>query len=155
MRKVSRGTIAVSLMLVLLASGCRHNINTNNPKVVFVNTLLAGAQSCDLVATGLKDANDTLEKLQATEPEYYASVKPKLQAIARANDKAIAALRAAQAGDASADWRAALIAVANEAGSGDLSQFGFKNPNSQATAKIMLASLQLALQAITNTWGTK
>lgn len=155
MRKLTRTSTAVFLALILFASGCRHNINTNNPKVVFANTLLAGAQSCNLVATGLKDANDTLESLQATEPEYYAHVKPMLQSIARANDKAIAALRAAQAGDTSANWQQALINVTTAAGNQDMSVFGFKNPNSQATAKIMLASLQLALTAITNTWGTK
>src|SRR5258708_22447304 len=129
-----RKTITL-LLLLSLTVGCRHNVNTNNPQVVFAATIYDAAVAVDDFSLALRAANDGVEHLQVQEPGYYASIHPYLVSLAKTNDKAIAAIRAAKAGDTSADWRGALAAVAVQAGKTDPTIFGFKNPQSQATAR--------------------
>lgn len=151
----TRIVVALTLLGVLTLSACHRGLNTSNPQVVFVNSLAAGAQSCDLVATLLVAADGTLDGLQASEPEYYAKVKPLLQKTARLNDTAIAAIKAAKAGDTSANWQAALFNVGSALGAGDLTAFGFKNPASQDKVKGTIAALQLLLTSISTSYGGK
>jgi hypothetical protein len=160
MKRFNTTTIKVVLWLTVvtsaihLLSGCAvRTVNTANPKVVFANTLLAASNVVDEVASANAAANEMLTKLQSTEPDYYTKVKPILVNIAKTNDKAIATIRAAEAGDTSIDWRAAVVAVVDAAGKEDLTKFGFKNKDSQSLVKIGIASLELALTAITNSFG--
>lgn len=128
-------------------TGCQHNVNVT-PRVVFANTLLSAAEAVDTLSISLKAANEFVVTLKPTEPEYFDSIHPWLVKIAKANDKAIAAIRAAKSGDASADWRGAISNILTEAGKTDPTQFGFKNPDSQAAAKIVMASLLAAFSAL-------
>ena len=148
----------ISILLVysilFVAVGCQHNVNTS-PRVVFANTILAGAEAVDTVSVGLVAADRLIIKLKPAEPEYYAQIHPRLVKIAQANDRAVAVLKAAEAGDAAADWRAALNEVAIAAAGTDPAVFGFKNPNSQAAVKIGLASLQAAIAALSSFNGGK
>jgi hypothetical protein len=147
--------IAIVLMLVFAFAGCRHNPPNTSPQVVYANTMLAGAETVDAVSIGLVAADEALDKLKTAEPDYYAHVKPWLVRIAKANDKAVAAIKAARAGDTAVDWKSALLAVASEAGTADPADFGFKNPESQAVAKLGLATLQAALVSIPAALGVK
>jgi hypothetical protein len=153
--KLKRLLIALVLVGALTLSACHRGLNTSNPQVVLVNSLAAGAQSCDLVATLLLAADGTLDSLQATEPDYYAKVKPLLQKTAKLNDAAIAGIKAAKAGDTSANWQAELVAVGGALGSEDLTVFGFKNPTSQKEVQGSIAALQMFLTAITASYGGK
>lgn len=148
-------TLGVLIVGLMASTGCHHNVNTSNPQVVFADTLYSAAAVVDETATGLVAANQVVESLKAVEPEYYASVKPKLQKIALANDKAIAAIRAAKAGDTSADWKTAVVAVANAAIPTDLTTFGFKNTETQSVVTVGFAGLESALIAISNSFGGK
>lgn len=149
--------IAVILITCMMVAGigCQHRVNSNNPKVIFAATLLSAADASDTLATGLVAADQVLDNLRATEPEYYAHTKPILVKIAKANDKAIVAIRAAKNGDTTANWQGALIAVLDAAGKSDLTAFGFKNPNSQAAARIGFSSLQLAVAAIRDSFSNQ
>lgn len=138
----------VLLLLLLALTACRHNVNTSNPKVIYANTILAAADADDAFSIALKAANSGIEQLKGTEPEYYAGTKAYLVRLAKLNDKVIAAIRLAEAGDTTADWRGAMAALAAEAAKTDPTVFGFKNANSQATAKIIFASLSLALTSL-------
>jgi hypothetical protein len=145
---------ALLAIAVLGSEGCYRKVNTSNPKVVFAVTVLDAATAVDDFSIALKAANDGVTQLKATEPEYYASVHPYLVRLAKLNDKAIAAVKAAEAGDTAADWKGALRAIAIEAGKTDPTVFGFKNPQSQASAKILFASFSLAVEAIAASFGT-
>lgn len=143
-------------MLFLLSGGCKYKVNSSNPKVVYANTVFAAASADDTFTLALRAANDGLERLKATEPEYYNGLHPKLVALARFNDtRVIPVLRLAEAGDTSADWRGALLALANEAGNLDPSTFGFKNPNSRATAQVTIAGLLAIINTINTSFGGK
>lgn len=141
--------LATSLDLV---TGCRHS-QSSNPRVKLAETLYDAAATVDTIADGLVAARHVIDNLETTEPEYYAHTKPLLQNIAKANDRAIAAVRAAKSGDASADWRTALLNVSDAVGKTDLTQFGFKNQNSQALVRVGFATLQSALALIPQNFG--
>lgn len=148
-----RKRIAILLLAVTLVPtvGCRHN-NTN-PRVVFAATILDASIVVDDFSIALRAANDGVEQMQFSEPEYYASVHPYLVKLAKLNDKAIATLKLAKNGDTSADWKGAIAAIAIEASKTDPTVFGFKNPQSQATAKILFASFSAAVNAISKSFG--
>jgi hypothetical protein len=149
------GTLFViaSFGAVLSIGGCQHKVNSANPQVVFAATLLDAATACDSVADGLTAANSTIGKLETTEPEYYTHARALLVKVAKANDAAIIAVRAAKAGDATVNWQGAMAAIAGSLGSEDLTVFGFKNPQSANEVKIGLASFQLAISAISGAFG--
>jgi hypothetical protein len=150
MKKIIVLLLTIGLAVVPLS--CTRRVSLN-PQVNFANTLLAAADAVDVVATALVAANQVIESLKTQEPDYFNATKPKLVAIAKANDKAIAVIRSAQSGDTSVDWRGAVLAVSTTVANQDQANFGFKNPNTQATVKIGLASLQAALIAIQNSFG--
>lgn len=160
-KKGSKFIIACILPILAVVSiatmtSCRHNPPNTSPQVVFTQSLLSGSQAVLLVSDGLVTANaafDQLRKAGTIEDENFNKGKDWLNNIAQANDKAIAAIRLAQTGDTSTDWKAALLAVTAAAGQTDPSTFGFKNPDTQAAVKVSIASLQLAIAVITNTWG--
>lgn len=140
------------LAIIPFASGCRRNINTN-PQVVFANTLLEAANSTKLLSDGLAAANEYAESIEQSDPNAYAGVHAWILKIRDANDKAIAATRAAEAGDTSADWRGAMLGILTAAGNQDPAAFGFKNPQSASDAKIGLNALVLAISAISGSFG--
>jgi hypothetical protein len=144
--------LAISLCLCL---GCSHSTASTSPQVVFAATILSASDATDTFSVALRAANDGVVKLQATEPGYYASVHPYLVNLARLNDKAVATIAAAQAGDTTADWKGALLAISTAAAQTDPTVFGFKNPNTQAEVKIIFASFNAAVQAITASFGGK
>jgi hypothetical protein len=152
-RKAGACVAGVLLGLAMLgADGCVHNPPNTSPQVVFTQTLLTASEVTVLVSDGLVAANSAFDTLQAQgsiEAANYAKSKAWIKRIARANDKAIAAIRAAQAGDTAVDWRSALLGVSAAAAAEDPAAYGFKNPDTQAAVKVGLASLQLALSAIT------
>ncbi len=141
--------LLVLVLALALVTGCVKNTVTNpTPRVVYVNTLLSAAEADDTLSLALRSANDAVIKLRATEPDYYNTVHPYLVRLAVLNDKAIAVLRLAQSGDTSANWRGALLAIADEAAKTDPLTFGFKNPNTRATVAIIFASFRAAIQVI-------
>jgi hypothetical protein len=168
MKGLTASMLVLTLMISMISSvGCRHNVNTN-PQVVFAQTLLSGADAVDTVSIGLAAGNDALETLQAQgtiEPEYYASAHQWLVNIAKANDKAIAAIRLARAAlqcqqgadpqncPVAPDWKSAVLAVAVEGAKADPATFGIKNPDSKNALKLGLATLQGALISIPASFG--
>jgi len=143
---------------MLGANGCFHNPPNTSPQVVFTQSLLSASEVTLLVSDGLVATNNTFDKLQeqgSIEAANYAKSKAWVKRIAQANDKAIAAIRTAQAGDTAVDWKAALLGVSAAAANEDPAAYGFKNPDTQAAVKVGLASLQLALSAITASYGGK
>lgn len=147
--------VLMALGSVPLTTGCAHSAASTNPQVVFSATILSASDASDTFSVALKAANDGLVKLEATEPGYYASVHPYLVKLARLNDKAVATIAAAQAGDTTADWKGALLAISTAASQTDPTVFGFKNPNTQAEVKIIFASFNAAVAAITASFGGK
>jgi hypothetical protein len=152
--KWATAPIAAVLCLALIpfASGCHRNVNTN-PQVVYANSLLAAANSTKLLADGLAAANDYAESVQQTEPDYYVKLHAWILKIRDANDKAISAIGAAEAGDQAADWRGAMVGILTAAGKDDLTVFGFKNPDSQQAARIALDFLTKTIAGIGKDFG--
>lgn len=142
------GPVLVLLVIASLVSqGCRHNNNPNNlPAINQAMTLDDAANTVNLVADGLVAANDIVNKLETTEPDYYAKAKPVLNRIANANLAAINTIRLAQQGNTAANWRQAMLNVSIALGSQDPTAFGFKNPSTQALVKAGWATLITALQ---------
>jgi hypothetical protein len=142
-----RVLLAICLALPFVTS-CQHTTPSTNPKVVFAVTIYDAATVADDFSIALRAANDGVAKLQATEPDYYNYAHPYLVKLAQLNDKAIAAIKAAQAGDTSADWKGALAAIVAYAASQDPTTFGFKNPTTQASVRLLFAGLTAAITAM-------
>lgn len=139
--------ILLAISLATVTTGCRHNVNTNNPKVIKVVTLLDAENTVNTISHGLQAANGTLKNMRVSEPEYYADIHPKFVEIARVNELANQKILAAKRGDANVDWKSAVIAVAQVAGDPQsLTSFGFKNPKSKETMELSLATLITGLQ---------
>lgn len=143
--------LAVALLTL---PGCRHNVNTSNPQVVLAATLLDASNTVVTLADGLTAADHVLDQLQASDPAYYAQIKPLLIKIAKLNDVAVAKIAAAKAGDATADWKGAIIAIGSSVTVTDFSTVGIKNPTNQALASAGLATLIAALELIPKTYGS-
>lgn len=133
--------------------GCRHSINTANPRVVMAATLLDASNTTVAVEDGLTAANHVVDSLEQSEPDYYAKVKPLIRKISAANKAASDKIVAAKNGDTTADWRGAVNAVAASVKPGDLTAFGFKNQNTQALVTAAFATLVATLNAIPGTFG--
>lgn len=145
----------VLLFFAFAMSGCMHHVSSN-PAVVYSETLESASAAVDTVSIGLKAANDTVTTLTqggTLEPEYYAKTHEYLVAVAKANDKAIAAIRAAQMGDTSVDWKSAVLAIADAGASVDPSTFGIKSDTAKKSLLIGLATLKTALTAIPASFG--
>lgn len=152
--KKTLATIIV-LSLIILLTGCRYNINTNNPKVVVAATLLDASNTTVLIEDGLTAANHVTEQLESIEPEYYAHVKPLIKRISAANVVAAKTVQNAKNGNTAADWRGALIAVGASVKPSDLTAFGFKNPTSKALVSGGFATLIAILDSIPQKFGGK
>lgn len=146
-------SVAMLMLAVLLFTGCRYSAQSTNPKVVFAATLYDADVALDDLSISLRAANDGVQKLSATEPEYYSSVHPYLVKIAQANDKAVAAIQATRNGSTTADWQGAMVAIVTVASTMDPTTFGFKNPTSQASVKLLFASFNAAVAAIKASFG--
>lgn len=140
--------------------GCAHTGGAaqppQSPQIVFTQSLLTASEANLLVSDGLVTADKTIEQLHksgAADDAYYASADKWIKAIAQANDKAIAAVRAAQSGDTSTDWKSAMLNISKTAMSFDPTVYGFKNPDTQAAVKVAIASLQSAIAAISASYG--
>src|SRR5260370_27901522 len=143
--------IIIANFLTFAAIGCRH-VNSNNHKVIFAATITNAGTATDDFSIALKAANDGVEKLQTQEPVYYATIHPYLVNLAKLNDKAIATIRAAMAGDTAADWKGALVAVVNAASQIYPTVFGFKNSSTQPTVKILFATFSTDSTTIKSTF---
>lgn len=140
------------LSTLLIASGCRHNINTSNPAVVTAATLLDASNTCVAVEDGLTAANHAVDALETQEPEYYAHVKPLLKKLSTANVAAVKLVQAAKNGQP-ANWQQGMLAMASAVTPADLSAVQVKNPTSQAIAQGALATLIVTLNTIPHTFG--
>lgn len=141
---------------VAISDGCRH-VNNSNPIVVKAATLANAEKTVNTIAHGLLAADQTIDALQATEPDYYAAVQPKLKTLARLNEVANQCIVTALNGG-TCNWQAAVVAIATEAGKPDnLTTFGFKNPNSQKIAQTgfiaLIAGINMAIQFQQQTGG--
>lgn len=145
---------AVMLMAITATEGCRHNVNTNNPKVIQAATLLDASDLTVTIEDGVVAANHAVEAIQASDPEYYNKVKPLLRSISSANVLAARKIQAFKNGDATADWRGAIIAVAGSVNTQDLSAVHIKNPNTQLIVSASLATLVAALETIPKKFPT-
>lgn len=128
-------------------SGCRHNVNTSNPQVVAMSALGDASNACKTVEDALTATNKALEQLEATEPAYYAKVKPLVQKISQANRLASSKIVAAKNGEP-VDWRSAFVAVGSSINIDDLRAAQVKNPTSQIIVGSSVALLIDALVAI-------
>ncbi|HLW53243.1 MAG TPA: hypothetical protein VKW06_10410 [Candidatus Angelobacter sp.] len=144
--------VLAGILVAMPVAGCRHNVNSN-PQVVYAQTLLDASNSSKLLSDGLVAANDFAESIQASEPDYYVTLKAWIVKIAKANDTAIAAIRAAQGGDSAADWKGAIAGIVTAAGNQDLTVYGFKSPASQQKATEGLKLLRDAIAGISNAFG--
>lgn len=150
MKKIS---ILITLMACLLiATGCRKSVNNSNPAVVQAVALQDAENTCKTVEDGLLTANRAIEKLQATEPDYYNHVKPLLRKISKLNATASGKIALVASGQ-SADWKSSLIAVSASVTPSDLTTFGFKNANTQLIVETSFSGLILALTSIKTKFG--
>ena len=154
MRKAILSLLCV--LLIAAAVGCRHNTQAPpTPQIVLDQTLVSASGLCKTVSIGLRAVDEGIDQVQADDPEYYTAVKGWLVKIAKANDKAIAAVKLAQAGDTAVDWKGAMLNIATEATAGDPSTFAVKNPKSQQTFRLIAETLTGVLATIQNTFGGK
>lgn len=143
--------IAVLLVCMVPLGACRKNVSTN-PAVVQAVVLTDAENTCKLIDDGLKSANAAIEKLQVSEPGYYAHVKPLIRKISAANATASSKVALVAAGG-SADWRGALIAVGTSVTPSDLTTFGFKNSNTQLIVEAAFGGLIATLNSIPSKFG--
>lgn len=146
-------TLAACCMLavILVATiGCRHTVQSTNPAVIQAATLNDAEKIVSTVAHGLLAARQTLDSLEATEPDYYRAVLPKIQVLAKLNEKANQCILADLSGGV-CDWQQAVAQIAQ--GVSDptaLTAFGFKNPKSQQIVQLgfagLLAGINLAVE---------
>ena len=146
-------SLVVLATCLVLVPGCRHN-NTN-PKVVYAATILDAASASDTFSQALGGAQSFSFTIRNEEPAYYARIHPQLVKLAEDGIKLDRVLRAAKAGDTSADWRSAMNAIVADGQDIDPAAFGFKNPSSAASAKIIFASVIASINAISASFGGK
>lgn len=154
MKKFLAGVV-IALFLVT-STGCQKRINTEPPAVVYQRSVLSAADAVDTVSIGLVAVHSATTRLEAAgelDVETGKAIHTWLSNIAKANDKAVLAISLAQVGGQSSDWRAAILNVVAEASKLNPEQLNIKNPNSKATFKIAVATLQSALQAISASFG--
>lgn len=144
-------TIMTLSACLVMVPGCRKSVNSN-PAVVQAIGLQDAENSVKAVEDGLKAANDTIESMQTTEPGYYAKLKPILRRISSLNATASRKINGAAQGG-STNWQGALSDVANSITPADLTNFGFKNPNSQLAAQAGMTLLQTALNTLKTKFG--
>ena len=148
MRKSLICLMAVALMFTSV--GCRHNTaNMANPKVALAVGLTDAANTCLTLEDGLTATYNALDQLETSEPEYYAHVKPLVQKLSASNVMAMRVIQKVQAGDTTADWRGAMVVVANTVKPSDLTMFNFKNPNSQALANSLFQAVVATITEMT------
>lgn len=149
-----KNLIAVFMLGVCLCtlSACRKNVSTN-PTVVQAVALQDAENTVKSVEDGLNAANDVIENLQTAEPGYYAKIKPILRRLSSLNATASRKLNVVAQGG-SADWKGAIVDVGNSITIADLTNFGFKNPNSQAAVDAGMELLVGALNTLKRKFGT-
>lgn len=145
-------TLTLMIACIGIFAGCRKSVNNSNPAVVQAVALQDAENTCKTVEDGLLTANRAIEKLQATEPDYYNKVKPLLRKISKLNATASGKIALVASGQ-SADWKGALIAVSASVTPSDLTTFGFKNPNTQIIVETSFSGLILALSSIKTKFG--
>jgi hypothetical protein len=153
--KRQRLQFALALLAVLSFAGCAKHVNSSNPAVININTLADAENTVNAISHGLATANATLKKLQAAEPDYYAYAHPKLLQIAQLNEKANAAIVTAKNGNATVDWKSAVVAVGQVVTDpSSLTTFGFKNPTTQAIVQDSFSALVAGI-SLAATYGGK
>lgn len=155
-----RMTIVLSILAVILSVsafvGCAiKKVNTNNPAVLAAVSLNSAAHMTDALSNALAGGRAYLESVKTTEPDYYNNFDPVITKVAQANDKAIAAIRAAEAGDTSGSWVSAMQAIAAAAGNVNPTVWGFKNPASQTGSIAAFAAFEAAVSTIASHFGGK
>jgi hypothetical protein len=147
--------VAILLISVCLVpmEACRKNVNTSNPQVVQAAALLDAANTCKTLEDGIVAANDAVEKLEASEPEYYAHVKPLLKKLSSANTVASQKINIVAQGG-TADWKGALVAVGTSVTASDLTTFGFKNSDTQLIIQGSFALLVTTLSSMQLKFGS-
>ena len=155
-----RMTLIISIVALVLSVaamvGCAYKkVNSNNPAVIAAVSVNSAAHMADALSNALAGARTYVESVKTTEPDYYANFDPWITKVAKLNDAAIAALKAAKAGDTSGSWIPALQAVAAEAGKMNPTVWGFKNPTSQTGAIAAFAAFEAALSTIASHFGGK
>ena len=132
---------------LFLSVGCRHNVNTSNPKVVAISALADAFNTCKTLEDGLVAANKAIESIEAQEPEYYAHIKPLLQKISTANKNAAHKIQQAK-NDGVTDWKSAFVSISSSITPADLTSVGVKNPNSQIIVGSSISGIVIILEAI-------
>lgn len=147
---------ALSMMLLsgvmLYTTACRHTVNSKNPQVVAIVAINDAMNICKTVHDGLQNADKTIDALQTQEPDYYSKAQPLLKKIRAANDIAVETLLKAQAGQ-SVDWKTSMLALSTTVSAGDLTTFGFKNPNTQLLVSAGVSGLEGVLLSIPSKLG--
>jgi hypothetical protein len=152
-------TILAGIMIVAL-SGCalRKNKAPESAQITVDRSVLGAADVLNLVATGVSAADDVRKQLASTNQitaAQSADFLEYLQVVAQKNEAAKAVLLVAEQGNQQADYKSAILAVAQSISSLDPALFGIKNANSQATLQSGLAVLQSAVQVIAASYGGK
>lgn len=150
---INRTFAATGLILFMLLSpvACRHNINTNNPQVVRAATLLDASNTCVALEDGLVAASHAVDALETLDPAYYNKAKPLLRKISTANVQAVRKIQAFKNGDATADWRGGVLAVAASVNTADLDAAQIKDPTTRLIVAGSIATLIGVLNGIPQT----
>lgn len=147
--------LLISIMAVIicvLGIGCRHTVNTANPAVVTVTTLQDASDTCVTLEDGLTAANKAVDQIEATEPEYYAHVKPLLKKLSAANASASGIIQNVKNGQPG-NWKGAVLGVATSITPADLTSFAVKNPTSQLIVEGSITGLIATLATIQAKFG--
>lgn len=133
-------TLLLATTLVI-TPGCRHNVQSTNPVVIQAVTLSDAEKTVNTIAHGLLAADQTIDSLQTSEPDYYATVQPKLKATAKLNEVANQCIVTSLNGG-KCDWQTAIINIATEAGKPEnLTNFGFKDDKTKQKVQLGFAVL--------------
>jgi|SRR5690348_13291896 len=135
---------------LVITPGCRQTVTSTNPVVIRAVTLSDAEKTVNTIAHGVLAADQTLDSLQSSEPDYYTVVQPKLKAIAKLNEVANQCIVTSLNGG-TCDWQTAVINIATEAGKPDnLTNFGFKDPQTKQKVQlgftVLITGINMAVQ---------
>lgn len=146
--------LLVGLLPLGLANCAIHGAEVNVPAATQDLQLASGL--VDTVAHGLVLAQDsarTLHEAGTLSDGEWGSLNGRIVAVARQNDAAISAVKAANDTGLTTGWQAALQAVAAAAGTLSPQTLNVSNPAAKATLTAALATFEAAAAAINSSFG--
>lgn len=143
----------LALVLLVPLAGCTKK--SVSPQVALAQSTWKASQAAKTIA----DLNNSTFKALAILQGQHAidaatanEVLARLQGIAEADDQAIAVIKAAEAGDTSANWKGALLAVVGAGSNTDPTVFGIKSTGAQRDLALALGALNVAIAGLTTSF---